>query len=165
MGSVIISLFALSGLIPAMYLIDRLGRRPILIWPFLITGVALLILGVAPGSPAWVIVALFIIFAFFNAGSSVLQYIYPNELFRTEVRATAMGFATAVSRIGAAIGTFLLPLLLSGIGTGPTMILAAVLCFIGFVMSWFMAPETKNLTLAEASEVGAGGTATNGAAR
>ncbi|ABG05185.1 General substrate transporter [Rubrobacter xylanophilus DSM 9941] len=153
LGSVIISLFAVAGLFPAMYLVDRLGRRPVLIWPFFITGIALLILGIAPKSPAWVIITLFVVFSFFNSGSSVLQWIYPNELFPTEVRATAMGFATAVSRIGAAIGTFLLPLLLSSIGIGPTMIIAAVLCFIGFVMSWFMAPETKGLTLDEASMV------------
>lgn len=154
LGSAVISLFAVAGLIPAMYLVGKLGRRPVLIWPFFITGVALLIIGLNPKGPGWMIVVLFIIFAFFNAGSSVLQWIYPNELFPTEVRATAMGFATAMSRIGAAGGTFLLPLLLSGIGTGPTMILAAILCFIGFVISWFMAPETKDLTLAEASSLG-----------
>jgi putative MFS transporter len=101
-----------------------------------------------------VIVALFAVFAIFNGGSSILQFIYPNELFPTEVRATAVGFATAVSRLGAATGTFLLPTALSSIGIGPTMIIGAVLCFIGAVMSWFMAPETKDLTLAEASTVG-----------
>jgi putative MFS transporter len=64
-----------------------------------------------------------------------------------------MGFGTAASRIGAAIGTFLLPLLLTGLGVGPTMILASLLCFVGFVMSWFMAPETKGLALTESSAI------------
>jgi putative MFS transporter len=73
--------------------------------------------------------------------------------FATEVRATAVGFAAAMSRIGAAVGTFLLPIGLSGIGTGPTMIIGAILCFVGAVISWFMAPETKGLTLAESSGV------------
>jgi len=154
LGSALIGLFALAGIVPAMFLVGSMGRRPVLIWPFLITGIALLVLGIAPESPPWVIVALFIIFAFFNAGSSVLQWIYPNELFPTEVRATAMGFGTAVSRIGAAIGTFLLPLSITGLGIGPTMIIASLFCFAGFVMSWFMAPETKDLALAEASGVG-----------
>jgi putative MFS transporter len=154
LGSALIGLFALAGIVPAMFLVGSMGRRPVLIWPFLITGIALLILGIAPESPPWVIVALFIIFAFFNAGSSVLQWIYPNELFPTEVRATAMGFGTAVSRIGAAIGTFLLPLSITGLGIGPTMIIASLFCFVGLVVSWFMAPETKNLGLAEASGIG-----------
>jgi putative MFS transporter len=157
LGSALIGLFALAGIVPAMFIVNNIGRRPVLIWPFLITGIALLILGIAPESPAWVIVTLFIIFAFFNAGSSVLQWIYPNELFPTEVRATAMGFGTAVSRIGAAIGTFLLPLLLAGLGVGPTMIIASLLCFVGFLISWFMAPETKGLALTESSAIQVGG--------
>ena len=157
LGSALIGLFALAGIVPAMFAVNNIGRRPVLIWPFLITGIALLILGIAPGSPAWVIVTLFIVFAFFNAGSSVLQWIYPNELFPTEVRATAMGFGTAVSRIGAAIGTFMLPLSLAGLGIGPTMIIASLFCFVGFVMSWFMAPETKGLALTESSAIGVGG--------
>lgn len=156
LGSAVIGLFALAGIVPAMFLVGSWGRRPILIWPFLITGIALLILGVAPQSPAWVVVTLFVVFATFNAGSSVLQWIYPNELFPTEVRATAMGFGTAASRIGAATGTFLLPLSLAEFGIGTTMILASLLCFAGFVMSWFLAPETRGLALAEASAVGGG---------
>jgi putative MFS transporter len=156
LGSAIIGLFALAGIVPAMFLVGSWGRRPILIWPFLITGIALLILGIAPQSPTWVVVALFVVFATFNAGSSVLQWIYPNELFPTEVRATAMGFGTAASRIGAATGTFLLPLSLAEFGIGTTMILASLLCFAGFVMSWFLAPETRGLALAEASAVGGG---------
>jgi putative MFS transporter len=156
LGSAIIGLFALAGIVPAMFLVGSWGRRPILIWPFLITGVALLILGIAPQSPTWVVVTLFVVFATFNAGSSVLQWIYPNELFPTEVRATAMGFGTAASRIGAATGTFLLPLSLAAFGIGTTMILAALLCFAGFVMSWFLAPETRGLALAESSAVGGG---------
>jgi len=40
---------------------------------------------------------------------------------------------------------------MSGFGTGTTMLVGAGLFFIGFVVSWFMAPETKRLTLDEAS--------------
>lgn len=154
LGSVIISFFFLVGIVPALFLVGGMGRRAVLIWPFAITGVALLALGIVPAAPALVVVGFFVVFAIFNGGSSVLQWIYPNELFPTEVRATAVGFASAMSRVGAAVGTFLLPLSLSGIGTGPTMIIGAILCFAGAVVSWFMAPETKGMTLAESSAVG-----------
>jgi len=132
-----------------------MGRRVVLIWPFAMSGVALMARGIVPTAPALVIVGLFVVFAIFNGGSSVLQWIYPNELFPTEVRATAVGFASAMSRIGVAVGTFLLPISLSGIGTGPAMIIGAILCFAGAVVSWFMAPETKGMTLAESSSVAA----------
>jgi putative MFS transporter len=151
LGSALASLFALAGIVPAMFLVGTIGRRPVLIWPFLITGVALLIMGIAPNSPGWAILALYFVFSFFNAAMSLMYWIYPNELFPTEIRATAMGFATAMSRVGAAVGTFLLPFSLVALGIGPTMIVAAILCFAGFVLSWFMAPETKDLTLEETS--------------
>jgi putative MFS transporter len=78
---------------------------------------------------------LFIIFAMFNAGSSVLQWVYPNELFPSEVQATGIGFATAMSRIGAAGGTFALPVMLSAWELGPAMIVFAAICGIGLLVS------------------------------
>lgn len=47
-------------------------------------------------------------FSFFNAGYNTLTSIYPGEVFPTEVRGIGTGFAAAVSRIGAGMGTFLL---------------------------------------------------------
>lgn len=38
-----------------------------------------------------------------------LTSVYPGEVFATEIRAIGTGFAAAVGRIGAALGTFLLP--------------------------------------------------------
>ncbi|MFD1414963.1 MFS transporter [Oceanobacillus jeddahense] len=153
LGSVVTSIFFLIGTIIAVFMINKIGRRHILIWPFLITGIVLVALGLNPTAPLIIIVSLFAVFAIFNGGSSVLQYVYPNELFPTEVRATAVGFGTAMSRVGAAVGTFLLPISMSGIGVGPTMIIAGITCFIGFIVSLLMAPETLHLTLEESSRV------------
>lgn len=134
-----------------MLLIDRIGRRPVLIIPFAVTGVTLLLLGCLPRGASVPIGVCFILFALFNAGSSVLQWVYPSELFPTEVRATALGFATAVSRIGAAIGTFLFPIGLQRLGVAPLMIIVAVICGVGWVVSVRFAPETRGLSLQAAS--------------
>ena len=150
-GAAILSLFFLAGVIPAVLLIDRIGRRPVLIIPFAVTGVTLLLLGWLPHSASVAIVACFILFALFNAGSSVLQWVYPSELFPTEVRATALGFATAVSRIGAAIGTFLFPIGLQQLGVAQLMIIVAAICGIGWWVSVRFAPETRGLSLQAAS--------------
>jgi putative MFS transporter len=153
LGSAVIGVFFFAGVIAALFLVGNIGRRPLLIWPFLVRALALVALGLAPNGPILLIVALFAVFAIVHSGSTVLQWIYPNELFPTEVRATAMGFATGMSRIGAAVGTFLLPLALSGIGVGPTMFAGAALCLVGFAVSWLFAPETKDLTLAQAGSL------------
>jgi MFS transporter, putative metabolite transport protein len=150
-GAAILSLFFLAGVIPAVLLIDRIGRRPVLIIPFAVTGATLLLLGWLPHSASVAIAACFILFALFNAGSSVLQWVYPSELFPTEVRATALGFATAVSRIGAAIGTFLFPIGLQRLGVAHLMSIVAAICAIGWVVSIRFAPETRGLSLQRAS--------------
>ena len=60
---------------------------------------------------------------------------------------------TAISRFGAAIGMYLLPVGIAGIGFTPTMVcLTGVLAF-GFVMSYLWAPETKEANLVESSGI------------
>jgi putative MFS transporter len=130
-----------------MLTIERVGRRPQLIIPFGVMTVALLVVGVMPAAPGAVLVACFAVFAFFNALQGNLTAVYPNEVFPTELRSTGIGVSTAFSRIGAAAGTFLLPVGISTIGIGPCMLIAAGLCLLGGVVSYFMAPETTGLSL------------------
>ena len=55
-----------------------------------------------------------------------------------------------MSRIGAAGGTFLLPVGIDKFGIGPnSMLIAAVVCAIGLVVTYLWAPETTDLSLTE----------------
>jgi len=76
---------------------------------------------------------------------------YPAELFPTEIRGSGVGFLTAFSRIGSAVGTFLLPLSLNNMGLGATMIGMSAILLLGTIVSIMWAPETKSLSLSEAS--------------
>jgi putative MFS transporter len=135
-----------------MLLVDNIGRRPLLTIPFLVTGVVLASLALVPAAGHYGLVALlFCLFALFNAASSVLQWIYPAELFPTDVRATALGIATSVSRVGAAIGTFLFPLAIVRLGVSRLIMAMAGICLVGWLVAVRFAPETKGLSLSEAS--------------
>ena len=111
----------------------------------------LLVLGLFPQAPVWVIISGFSVYALFSGGPSVLEWVYPNELFPTEIRATAVGVATAISRIGAAIGTFSLPYFLQTYGIRPTMLISTGLTMSALIVCILFAPETKGLTLRECS--------------
>lgn len=113
--------------------------------------IPLAVLGLVPTAPAAVILACFCAYALFSGGPSILEFIYPTELFPTEVRATAVGIGTAISRIGAAIGTYLLPIGLDRIGVGNTMLIMAAITLLGLVVCVTLAPETCGRRLAEAS--------------
>ncbi|CAG4885714.1 Inner membrane metabolite transport protein YgcS [Paraburkholderia saeva] len=94
-------------------------------------------------------VAMIVAFAVFTLTMSAFSNLV--GVFPTEVRACGVGLAIACSRLGSAIGTFLLPLGIAVLGLhAPMMVLAAVL-LVGMLVSIAWAPETKHLTLNEAS--------------
>ncbi len=153
LGEVIISMFFLIGCIPAMFWLNSMGRRPLLIGSFAIMSIALAILGFFPNANIWVVVAAFGMYAFFSGGPGILQWLYPNELFPTEIRASAVGAAMAFSRIGTVVSTYALPIFMGAYGIGPTMLVGVVITVLGLVVSIAMAPETKGMMLAESSSV------------
>ncbi|WP_042350638.1 MFS transporter [Bacillus massiliigorillae] len=153
LGEIIISAFFLIGCIPAMFWLNSIGRRPLLIGSFAIMSIALAVLGIFPNANVWVVIAAFGIYAFFSGGPGILQWLYPNELFPTDIRASAVGAAMAFSRIGTVLSTYALPIFMSAYGIGATMLVGTIITVIGLIISIAMAPETKGLLLAESSSV------------
>jgi len=150
-GSVAITLLFVVGCIVATRLINSMGRRSMLIHSFFWSGLALLGLGVFHAGSELLILGLFGAYALFIGGAQVLQLVYPNELFPTEIRANAVGVGTSLSRVGAAIGTWLVPLVLDGYGIAFTMYAAAAVTLLGLLVAWALAPETRALNLQQAA--------------
>ncbi|UJV45474.1 MFS transporter [Streptomyces sp. AMCC400023] len=150
-GEVALNLFLLLGCVSGVLLMDRVGRRPLLVHPFLVTAAALLALGLWPHGPQWAIAGCFAVFALFHAASSTLQAVYPSEVFPTEIRATGIGFAAATSRIGGAVGTFLVPLGLEKWGVSAVVLCGCALSLVGALVSVAWAPETSGLSLSRSS--------------
>lgn len=153
LGESIVSLFFLIGSIPAMFWLNSMGRRPLLIRSLAMMALGLVVLGLFPEAPLPVVVVAFGLYAFFSGGPGILQWLYPNELFPTEVRASAVGIAIAFSRIGTVLATYATPLCLAAFGIGPTMLVAAGLVVLGLTLSILMAPETRDMTLEESSSL------------
>jgi MFS transporter, putative metabolite transport protein len=153
LGEASVSLFFLIGTVPAMYWLNSWGRRPLLIGSLALMALGLLVPGLWPGANIVVIIAAFAVYAFFSGGPGILQWLYPNEMFPTQVRATAVGVAIAISRIGVVVSTYGLPLFLKAYGIGATMLAGAGLLILALLLSVFLAPETRGLTLGEASSL------------
>nr|WP_229482000.1 MFS transporter [Massilia sp. JS1662] len=152
-GSVAITLLFVVGCIIATRLIDTMGRRPLVIHSFLWSSLALLGLGVFSDGAEVAVLLLFGAYALFIGGAQVLELVYPNELFPTEVRAFAVGIGSSMTRVGSAIGTWLVPMSLASIGIGNTMYVAAAVSFIGLFVSLLLAPETRGMSLEQASSL------------
>lgn len=106
-----------------------------------------MILGLFPTAPALVIIAAFGLYAFFSGGPGILQWLYPNELFPTSVRASAVGVSIAISRLGTIAATYSLPIMLSSFGVGPTMLCASGLFWLVwcFRLSWRLKQKESRL--------------------
>jgi MFS transporter, putative metabolite transport protein len=148
-GGVGLSALAAAGVVITVLLIDKAGRRVLTVPPQWLCTVLLAIIGLWAGAPPMVVLALFLAFSFFNAGYNTLTSIYPGEVFPTEVRGLGTGFAAAVSRIGAGLGTFLLPWSMTNLGVSASMLIAAGIAAVGAGLSQWLAPETKGKSLTE----------------
>ncbi|WP_055611511.1 MFS transporter [Streptomyces phaeochromogenes] len=150
-ASALITTIAVAGIGLGLVVVNRIGRRSLLISSFVCINVSLIALAVLPLHWAFMVVALFAAFQFFEAAGSGLQFVYPSELFPTDLRATGVGIATAMSRVGSATSTFLLPIAAEDLGVRGTLGIAVAITLVGLVVSYFLAPETKDLGLTEAS--------------
>jgi putative MFS transporter len=151
-GTIATNAIAVLGAFTGLLIMDRVGRRQMLIGPFWICAATLAVVGFWPDAPLWVIGGCFVAFAFFNALAADLCGVYPNELFPTHLRTTGVGVAAAASRIGAAAGTFLLPIGIKTIGIGPSMLVGALFCVAGAIICQRWAPETAGRPLVETSK-------------
>lgn len=154
-GAAAITVLFMLGCLPPLLIINKKGRRFLLLNSFFWSGLCLLLLGIFPDADQTIILLLFSGYALATGGSQTLQFVYPNELFPTEIRATAVGLASSLSRIGAAVGTYCVPFALVHLGIGPTMLVAALVTLFGFAVSWKMAPETRHSSLEDSASLDA----------
>ncbi|MBU8879805.1 MFS transporter [Bacillus sp. FJAT-29790] len=144
------SMLIIGALLGILFTI-KFSRRGFLNGSFIFLSVSLLLLSVLPSGYSILMIITFTAFTLILSAVSNLTAAIPPESFPTSVRSSGVGFATAVSRLGSAIGTFLLPISVSNFGIQSSMLaLTGVLVF-GTIVSLAWAPETKSLTLNEAS--------------
>ena len=142
------NVFLLAGAVFGLLIIDRISRRRFLIGTFVIGGVLLAALtAFGAGSGPVVPVALFTAFAFVLSAAVNLEFVYPPELFPTDLRASGVGIAVAASRIGSAASTFLLPVVEDSYGTTAALGGCVVILLLGALVCWAWAPETSRESL------------------
>ena len=143
--------FLVLGALIGIWLTIKLSRRAFLIGSFAVTCLSLVALSLLPESATLGMIAAFALFTLTMSAFSNLVGVFPPECFPTEVRACGVGLAIACSRLGSAIGTFLLPLGIAHLGFHITMMILAAVLLVGMIVSIAWAPETRHLTLNEAS--------------
>ena len=146
-GGLCYNVALVAGAILGVSIVDRLPRRVFLVGSFAITAGAMLVLTLAESLPPAAVIALFALFACVLSAASNLCYVYLPELFPTDLRASGIGLAIAASRIGSAVGTFLLPALVAAFGVRTALGACFAVLVFGGVACYIFAPETRNAPL------------------
>ena len=139
--------------IVALWLIERSGRRPLLIFSSACMAVCQLLLGVAfllQPPPAFLVLgAMLLCVAAFAIGLGPATWVLMAELFPTRVRGRAMSIANVALWVASFVLTFTFLSLTRAITITGAFCLYSFLCVLTFLLVWKMVPETKGKTLEE----------------
>lgn len=142
-------------------LVDRVGRRPLLIGANIACSICWIGVTATSGvqasrhdkaSSAAMVAFVYIFQVVYSVGWTPLQALYPVEVLSFEMRAKGMAFSNMFVTIGTMVNQFGFPVALKKI-EWKTYIVFIVWCAIQAVIIYFVMPETKNRTLEELDEI------------
>ncbi|EMT68785.1 General alpha-glucoside permease [Fusarium odoratissimum] len=159
--TLILSSVQLISMIATATLTDSIGRRPLTVYPYAVTVVSVLCLGIIGcfDYTAKATSSLLIFFAclatFSTTGASAIGYAYAAEIPQQRLRAQTAGWSLAVSNCIAIIFSFCTPLMINGsvkwgVKTG---FFFAGTGTVAVAIAWFILPEVARRTPAEIDEM------------
>ncbi|KAJ3055036.1 hypothetical protein HK097_011672 [Rhizophlyctis rosea] len=143
--------------LPGMYLIERMGRRKLLLFGALGMGIAQYIVTIAlreaevksqPGLAWLAIVAVFVFEIFFASTWGPVVWVYQSEIYPLRLRSKATGLATISNWANGAIIAKVAPLINEKAGNF-TYLLWGSMALASFVYTFFFIPETMGKSLEE----------------
>lgn len=144
--SVIIGAVNLTMTIVSLRLIDRAGRRPLLLISLIGMGVSVAVLGVAflaDLNSIVMLVCMLVYVSSFAVGMGPIFWVMLGEVFPSDHQAEGSGAGSATSWLSNfAVSTAFLPLA-GVIGTGSVFLVFAVICLIALIFVYRRVPETK----------------------
>ncbi|MBP7555354.1 MAG: sugar porter family MFS transporter [Chitinophagaceae bacterium] len=157
LGTVGIGIVNLVFTLVAMWQVDKLGRRPLMLMGSIGLTVLYIVLALAlkaQMSTIWIAVFVFFAIGMYATSLAPVTWVLISEIFPNKVRAMATSMAVVFLWIGYFILTFTFPILIEAMGsTYSPFILYAVICLIGFFFVKTKVKETKGRTLEELEQV------------
>lgn len=146
----IFAIAAVPGYYVAAWQMDRIGRKRIQLIGFAVMALAYAAIFWAPGimDEVTLFLALYMVsFFFIEFGPNTTTFLLPTEVFPTNVRGLGHGISAAAGKTGAAIGAFLLPLVLVKLGLPSTLGLLALVSLAGVLLTVLTIPEMRGQSL------------------
>jgi putative MFS transporter len=137
----LITLAQIPGYLTAAFLVERWGRRPVLVGFLTLSALFAYLLSRAE-DPSQVLLFGSLL-SFFNLGAWGAIYAYTPELFPTSLRGSGAGFAAAVGRVGGILAPYATGALFPALGPGGVLALHGGLLLLAGFMAYSVGLETR----------------------
>ncbi|MBV8707213.1 MAG: sugar porter family MFS transporter, partial [Acidobacteriaceae bacterium] len=134
----------------AIFLVDRLGRRPLMLAGAIGLALAYMMLGFSYyfGLRGTVVLATVVIaVGCYSFSLAPLTWVVLSEIFPNRIRGTALAIAVFALWAACFVLTYTFPFLNKGLGSAGTFWIYGGVCMVGSLVIWRKLPETKNKTL------------------
>lgn len=152
-ANVTIGLINFLATIVALWLIDRSGRRVLLMFSSGCMAACQLLLGIAfllPALPAWLVLGCMLLcVAAFAVGLGPATWVLMAELFPTRVRGRAMSVANTALWVASFVLTATFLSLAHAVTITGAFSIYSAMCVLTFLLVWKLTPETKGKSLEE----------------
>lgn len=145
----VINLFAT---LIAIWLVDRAGRRPLMLTTSALMGISLALLGASfhfKFAPVWIFVFTLAYIASFGVAMGPVVWVVLAEIFPTRIRGRAMGVSIVALWIACFAVSQTVPKMFETFGQAATFWTYGVMCAVCFVYVLLLVPETKGKSLEE----------------
>ena len=151
MQAMIVGLVNFLMTIVALWLVDKKGRKTLLLWGAAGMIVSLAYLTYAFAQPvqngAGVLFALLVYISFFAASFAPVMWVIISEIYPNRIKGLAMSFSTAVSWLCTFLTVYFAPVIQGSLGLHYLFAIFGVFSIIAFVFVKFWIPETKGKSL------------------
>ena len=152
LASVIIGITNLIFTFVGMAMVDKAGRRFLLLVGIAGMGISMTLVGFCMQSDMisakWTLLWIMTYIASFAMSIGVVIWVYLSEIYPTRVRGQALSVATMVLWLGNVILTQLFPVMMERFGGG-TFYIFSFICLLAFIFTWTMVKETRGVSLEE----------------
>lgn len=148
--TLVVTLFQIPGYYSATFLLDRFGRKPVLISYLAFAGVGSYLLGYAGVTTSILIWSCVI--SFFNLGAWAGLYTYTPELYPTWMRGSGSGIAASLGRFAGIFAPTVTPFLWERVGLWLPFIVFALVHGVAALSVAILGIETKGKILEKIKE-------------
>ena len=156
LASVMIGVTNLVFTIIGIFMVDKFGRRILLLVGMAGMGVSMTLVGFCMESSIisakWTLLWIMTYIASFAMSIGVVIWVYLSEIFPTRVRGQALSVATMFLWLGNVVLTQLFPVMMEAFGGG-TFYIFSIICLISFIFFILMIKETKGLSLEQIEKI------------